>query len=115
MAEAFRTTQVVLASLALLVMVLGWLARKHPEVTWLRGFNLQARLTDDQRRGLRRSANVNAGAQLILLGVVLPVGYFLLKTMFFSGFTAPEVAIVAAGSLVCVVTGLIGMIRSLRR
>lgn len=111
----FRTTQIVLGSLVLLIMFLGWLGRRHPQIVWLRVFDMRAKLTDDQRRRLQRTVDMNAGLQLILLGLALPVVYVVLTTMFFGTFAPRGIAFVAAGSLACIVTGLVGVIRTRRR
>jgi hypothetical protein len=73
-----RPFEIVLGGVVLLVMFLGWYARKHPEIAWLRGFDPRGRLTEDQRKRLKRTSDMNASLQLILLGVVLPLGYFFL-------------------------------------
>ena len=98
----YETVRIILGVLALTITILVWLARKR---------NPQFKLADDQRR-LHRNMNVNAGAQLILLGIALPIGYFVLQTMFFSKSDPRMFAFVIAGSVLCVVVGLIGLIKS---
>lgn len=115
MNEELTATKVVLGSIGLSIMLLGWLARKYPGVACLRSFDLRARLSDAQRRRLQRTANVSASAQLCLLGVALPFGYILLKAMFLSEFTSGGIALVAAGSLVCIAAGVAGIVTSLRQ
>ena len=111
----FRVTEIVLGSLLLLIMVLGWLGRRYPRTAWLRAFNLRARLTDDQRNRLQRTVDTNTGLQFILLGLAVPIVYFVLETMLVSE-SAPRVALfMAAGSLACIVTGLVGVVRARRR
>jgi hypothetical protein len=109
------TIQYILGTLVLLIMAFGWLARRHPEVSWLRTFDLRARLSPEQRRRLQRTVNVNAGAQLILLGLCLPIGYIVLKAVSLSDFAGRDIALVTAGSLICIVAGLVGVIRNVGR
>ena len=101
---SFRTIQIVLASVVLLIMASVWIARRK--------FNLQSRVTEEQRKRFQRTSNVNAGLQFILLGLAIPIGYVLLKTMLFSEFALRETLFVAAGSLACIITGITGIIRN---
>lgn len=106
------TLQIVVASVAMLVMLLGWLARRHPEARWLRAFNLRDRLTPAQQRELKRSSDVAAGMQLILLGIVVALGYVALTVMLFNEFTTGGVVLVTVCSLGCIVAGVIGIGKS---
>ncbi len=56
-------------------MVLSLCARKRPDVRWLQPFDLGARLTPEQRARLRRNQNRTAGAEIILLGAIVAMGY----------------------------------------
>lgn len=107
--------ELVLASVVLIIMALGYAARRYPHVIWLRNFDLRARLTEQQQRRLQRTANVNTGAQMILLGIALPIGYVALKAMFLSTFTVTGVVLVAAGSLLCIITGAVAIRKSVRQ
>jgi hypothetical protein len=66
------------------VFTLTRAADRYPHIGWLQEFRrLLPRLPEDQRRKARRRANVYAGAEMILLGVALPIGYFALSMMTF--------------------------------
>ena len=107
-----ETVQVVLAIPVLIIVGLSFLARKHPDVRWLQPFNLQAHLTEEQRARLRRSQNRTVGAELILLGVIILLGYLALKVMLVSTIERGELALVALLSLTCVVFGVAALVRN---
>src|ERR671925_1983486 len=52
------------------------LSRRFPQVGWLQHFYFEfPQLTEQQKARMRRLAALRAGLQLILLGIVLPIGY----------------------------------------
>lgn len=64
-------------------------------------------LPKERKARLRRSSNVAAGVQLILLGIALPLGYHILSMMmFFSGVSRTESIFVFAASGVCIALGI---------
>ncbi len=106
-----------MAAVMLLAAVWGLstLARRRPEVAWLHPFRTAfPRPTEEQRQRLRRRANVYAGAELILMGLVIPMGYVALTVMMFSDFGAVELTVVAAISLLCIGLGVTAIVRNRR-
>lgn len=113
MSERF---QIVVGSILAVLYGLSALSRRFPHVTWLQHFRLpRSRLTEEQQARMRRRANVYAGAQLILLGIILPLGYVVLTVMTFSTVRTGAFAIVLAGSTLCVVLGIVAIVQSIRR
>ena len=103
---------IALGVAVLVVLGLGYASRRHPHVKWMRAFDLQRNLTEAQRARIRRSVNVTAGVELILLGVVIPLGYFALTLMFFSSPEPIDLVVVGVLSGLCVVLGTLGLVRS---
>ena len=113
MSERF---QIVVGSILLVVFGLSELSRRFPHVAWLQHFRIpRPHLTEEQRARMTRRANVYAGAQLILLGVILPLGYVVLTVMTFNTVRTGTFAIVLAGSALCVVLGIAAIVQSMRR
>lgn len=108
--------QIVVGGIVAVVYGLSALSRRFPHVAWLQHFQLpHGRLTEEQQARARRRANVYAGAQLILLGVVLPLGYLVLTVMTFSTVSTGGMALVLAGSALCIVLGIIAIVQGRRR
>lgn len=64
---------------------------------------------------MRYRANVYVGAQLILLGLVLPLVYVVLTVMTFNTVRAEVMTLVLAGSVLCIVLGITAIVRRGRR
>jgi hypothetical protein len=62
-----------------------------------------------------RRAAAYAGAQLILLGLVVPVGYLVLTVMTFNTVRTGTLTIVLAGSVLCVLLGITAIVQSGQR
>lgn len=107
-----ETMEVVLGSAVILIMGLSFLARRHPHVRWLRAFNVHAHLTEEQRSRLRRVQNRTTGAELILIGFILPMGYLVLKVMLFSEIRTVEVVLVGLSSAACISLGVVALVRN---
>lgn len=107
-----ESVKAVLAAVVLLLLALGYTARRYPHITWLRAFDLQRHLTEEQRARLRRTQNVTTGAEIILLGVAIPLGYFALKAMFLSNPEPTELVIVGVLSGLCVLLGTLAIVRN---
>lgn len=108
--------QIVLGSIVAVVYALSLLSRRFPHVGWLRHFRIPpSRLTEEQQARMRRRANVYAGAQFILLGLVLPLGYLVLTVMTFSTVHTGTLALVVAGSVLCIVLGITAIVQGGRR
>jgi hypothetical protein len=107
--------QLVLGGLVALVFGLSRLARRFPHVAWLRPFrDAWPRPTAAQRARTGRQTAFLAGAQLILMGVVLPFLYGAVTAMFFTDFTAKAVTLVLAGSILCIGLGVMAIWQSRR-
>ncbi|MGQ0641563.1 MAG: hypothetical protein ACT4P6_12485 [Gemmatimonadaceae bacterium] len=107
----FRNVQPVLGAIALVIFGLSLLARRLPNVEWLQHFRFDKHLTEEQKARMRRRANVHAGVELILLGVILPLGYVALTVMFFNSFTPMGIALTLAGSGLCIALGVTAIAR----
>jgi hypothetical protein len=113
--STYETLQLVAVLLLAAVFGLSAAARRYPHITWLRGFaNAFPRLPDEQRRKARKRADSYAGAELILLGLALPLGYAALTMMTFTGFTTTATVLVGAGSILCIGLGVIAIWHSRR-
>jgi hypothetical protein len=70
-------------------------------------------LPEARKAMLRRSSNVRAGVQLILLGIALPFGYYIFSMMmFFSSVGTTEIVFLFAASAVCIALGITAIWRS---
>jgi hypothetical protein len=96
------------------VYALHALSRRFPHVAWLQHFRLPWLSKEQQARTGRRAA-VYAGAQLILLGLVLPLAYLVLTVMTFNTVRTGTLAIVLAGSVLCILLGITAIVQSGRR
>jgi hypothetical protein len=113
MSERF---QVVVGSILVVLYGLSALSRRFPNVAWLRHFRIpRPRFTEEQQARMRRRANVNVGAQLILFGVILPMGYLALTVMTFSTVSTGVMTLVLGGSVLCIVLGITAIVRGGRR
>lgn len=106
-----ETEQIVLGIPVLVFLGLSVAARQRPDNKWLRPFNLHAGLSDKQRARLRRTQQSVAGAELILLGIIIPLGYFAVKVVFFGAIRPAELVVAGALSVVCLALGLIALAR----
>jgi hypothetical protein len=108
----YETIQTVVVSVFLVVV--GWavLSRRFRNVAWLQRFRFEhPRLTEEHRAKMRRRANVLAGVEFILLGLVLPPGYLMLQVTLMSDLHKTELAIVLAASVLCVGIGITAIVR----
>jgi hypothetical protein len=113
MSEGF---QIVVGGMVAVWCGLSALARRFPHVPWLQHFRLpRSRLTEAQQAKMSRRAAAYAGAQLILLGLVLPLGYLVLTVMTFNTVRSGTLTIVLAGSVLCVLLGITAIVQGGRR
>lgn len=113
MSERF---QIVVGAVLAVLYGLSGLSRRFPHVSWLQYFRFtRPPLTEEQQAKMRRRANVYAGAQLILLGTILPLGYVALTLMTFSSVSSGAMTLVLAGSALCVVLGVAAIVLRGRR
>jgi hypothetical protein len=61
---------------------------------------------------MRRRANVQAGLEMVLMGLSLPLLYLAATVMFFHDFTTTGMVLVAAGSLLLIGLGFAAVWRS---
>ena len=81
----------------------------QPDIGPLRAFNLPE-LPPELKERQRRRSNFYAGAEFILLGLVIPIGYGVLEVMFMSDTTLLEVVLVGLASLACIVLGIVAIV-----
>lgn len=113
MSERF---QIVVGSILMVLYGLSALSRRFPHVAWLQHFRIpRPRFTEEQQVKMRRRADVYAGAQLILLGVIVPIGYLALTVMTFSAVSTGAMTLVLGGSVLCIVLGITAVVRGGRR
>jgi hypothetical protein len=107
--------KLVLGGIVIALFGLSELSRRFPDVAWLQFFRFERpQLSEEQRGRMRRRASVLAGAELILLGLVLPIGYVVLTVMMFNDITRKAMAIVLTGSVVCIGLGITAIVRGYR-
>ena len=72
-------------------------------------------LPPEQRNQQRRRSNIFGGIQLILLGIILPFGFYIFKMMlFFSSVSRTENIVLFTASGVCIILGIVAIARSAR-
>jgi hypothetical protein len=101
----------VLGALALVIMGLVQLAKRRPDIAWLRPFR-GPELSAAQKERHRRRANTYAGIELILLGLAIPMGYVALTVMMFNDFEPLWTTIAIASSLACIGLGVTAIVKS---
>lgn len=107
-----ESLKIIFGIILLAFWVLSVLARRNPHVPWLQAFNFRSRLTPEQQKRLRRASNRTAALELILLGIMIPFGYIVLKLIFFNAMQPGEIVLVACLSLLCMVAGVVGLRQS---
>lgn len=70
------SVKLFLLGLMAAVFVLSRAARRYPQVDWLQKFQLRDYRTEEQKRRARRSGNIMAGIEMILMGLAIPAVYF---------------------------------------
>jgi len=111
----YRTLELVLAGGLAVVFGLSALSRRFPDAAWLQLFRrAMPRLTEQQRAKVRRRVNIQAGVEMILMGLVLPLLYVAATVMFFHAFTATGTALVLVCSMVLIAAGATAVWRSRR-
>jgi hypothetical protein len=107
--EAFLpdTVKTILLVLIATAIVLVWLARTFPQVTWLRIFRLPAfQLSEEQKRRRQRSGNRQAALEIIVAGLALPVVYFVSTLLLFNQPKTIPTLLVTACSVLCIAIGV---------
>lgn len=111
MSETFK---VVVGSAVVVLYGLSFLSQRFPHVGWLRSFRIPW-LKNEGGSRMARTATISVGAQLILLGLVLPIGYVVLTVMTFSNLTTRGMTLAVAGSVLCIVLGIAAIVQGSRR
>jgi uncharacterized membrane protein YqjE len=107
--------KLILGGIVVVLFGLSELSRRFPQIAWLRHFYIERpQLSEEQKARMRRRAGILAGARLILLGLVLPMGYVVLTVMAFNDITRRAMAIVLTGSVVCIGLGITAIVRGYR-
>lgn len=105
----------ILGGAVLLVMALGFAAKRLPHVEWLQAFDFKRGMTPEQQARARRRADLHSGAQLILLALALPLGYVGMTVIFFNAPTRGGLLLTGAASLVIFGLGVAAIASSRRR
>jgi hypothetical protein len=103
----------VVMAAVLLMFALVWAARRFPQLEWLRTFKLPE-LPAAQRARQKRSSDIHAGVEFILLGVAMVPGYFVLSLMTWSDPSTPMLIAVSALSVFFIALGIWVIRRALR-
>jgi hypothetical protein len=112
----YRTFQLVVVGLLALLFALSGLSRRFPHVAWLQLFRYdRPRLSAEQRAKMRQRANVYAGVELILLGIVVPIAYFALTVMMFNEPTMLGTTLALGSALVLISLGSVAIWTNRRR
>ena len=107
--EAFLpdTIKAVLLGLIAIWFALALLARALPQVAWLQAFRLPGmKLTEEQRAGRRRAGNRQAALEIVVVGLALPILYFVSTVLLFNDFKTVPTVIVTACSVGCIALGI---------
>jgi hypothetical protein len=79
------TVQLVVLIVLGAIVGLAALARRYPNIGWLRPFHMaQPHLSDEERARIKRRGNVHTGIELILMGLAVPAVYVGSSIMMFS-------------------------------
>jgi hypothetical protein len=107
--------QLILGGIVAVLFGLSALSRRFPQIAWLQHFYFERpQLSEEQKAKMGRRAAILAGLQLILLGIVLPMGYVVLTLMMFNDITRKAMSIVLTGSVVCIGLGVTAIVRGYR-
>jgi hypothetical protein len=104
-------TETVLAVIALIFVALTQLARRYPGIDWLRHFRLPELPAALRERNRKRAERI-AGAEFILMGLVLPLGYVVLTVMTFSSIDSLWLTGVITASLLCIGAGIYAIVKN---
>lgn len=109
----YRDVQLVLVGVLAVLFGLSALSRQFPHIAWLQLFRFNApRLSEEQRAKMRQRANIHAGIELILLGMVVPIGYFATTIMMFNDPTPTGIAIALGSALLLIGLGITAIWRN---
>ena len=106
--------KIALGTLVIVGFLLSRAAVRYPHVRWLRAFDLQSRIDPARRARLQRAGNLHAGGEMVLLGLILPLGYGAITMMTWGDFSPGITVAVFAASLVLILGGITVIIRTLK-
>jgi uncharacterized membrane protein YqjE len=107
--------QAILLGVIVVAFGLNRLSRAFPDVEWLQKFRLPTiELSEEEKARRRRRANLMAGFEMILAGLILPLLYLASKVMMFNEPTTLGLIIVGSCSLACIGLGGWVIARSVR-
>jgi hypothetical protein len=108
--------QLILGGIVAVIFGLRAASRRFPHIAWLQHFHFELpQLSEQQRKRMQRRSAVLAGVELILLGIVLPLGYVVLTVMMFNEVTRKAMVMVLTGSVVCIGLGVTAIVQGFRR
>jgi hypothetical protein len=105
--------QAILLGVIVVVFGLNRLSRAFPDIEWLQNFRLPTvHLSEEQKARRRRRANLTAGFEMILAGLILPLLYLASKVMMFNEPTTVGLIVVGGCSLACIGLGIWILVRN---
>lgn len=104
--------KIALGVLVIAGFLLSRAAVRYPHVQWLRAFDVRGPVDPARQARLARAGKVKAGVEMILLGVVLPIGYAALTLMTWSDFKTGLTVAVFGTSAVLITAGTVVLIRA---
>jgi len=112
----YRTAQLVLVAILAVVFGLSALSRRFPHVAWLQVFRYdRPQLSQDHQARMRQRSNIYAGVELILMGIILPMVYFVGTVMFFNQPTTTGTVLSLGGSVLLIGLGATAIWHNRRR
>lgn len=109
--EEHSPLEITVAVIGLLFVALTQLARKRPDIEWLRHFRLPELPEAVRERHRKRSERI-AGAEMILVGLLLPIGYLVLTVMTFNSIDPLWLTGVIAASVLCIGLGIYALVKN---
>jgi hypothetical protein len=106
--------KIALGTMVIAGFILTRAARRFPEVEWLNVFRFADNLDPARRARMKRSSEIHAGVEIILLGIVVPPAYFVLTLMTWSDLSRGITIAVGAFSAGCIVLGFWVISRALK-
>ena len=107
------SVKAILLALVAIVFVLSRLSRHFPHVAWLRAFRLPERhVTEEEKARRRRAGNRQAGLEIIVAGLSLPLLYLVATVMMFRGFETRWTVLVGVVSASCIALGIWILVRN---
>ena len=103
------------AGILAVAFALDQLARRRPDIQWLRALRLPTRPISEAQRRRERQSNRHAALEIIFLGLAAPVAYAALTSLLFNHVSTVAVALIGAASLACLAVGAVMLTRNRER